>query len=199
MLLAITAQRAHVLGFLAEGGHVVESVVARICREAGGRVATNVLVRDLGLDVHNAGDARRLEVVADGLPLFGGAQLAVDTTLVSVLRGDGSARTGAARRDGVALAAARRAKERRYPELVGRRARARLIVLAVEVGRRWSPETQKFLSLLARVRAHAEGWLLRRRAEMAWRLTLGVFVGVFSGTGSGHIASGTATGFWGRR
>ena len=76
MLLAITAQRAHVLGFLA---HAVESVAARICWEAGGRVATNVFLRDLDLDVHNAGDARRLEVVADGLPLFGGAQLAVDT------------------------------------------------------------------------------------------------------------------------
>ena len=151
----------------------MESVAARICREVGGRVATNVFVRDLDLDVHNAGDARRLEVVADLLPLFGGAQLAVDTTLVSVLRGDGSARTGAARRDGVTLAAARRAKELRYPELVGRRARARLVVLAVEVGGRWSPETQQFLSLLARARARAEGWLLRRRAEMAWRLRWG--------------------------
>ena len=29
---------------------------------------------DLDLDVHNAGDAKRLEVVADGLLLFGGAQ-----------------------------------------------------------------------------------------------------------------------------
>ena len=94
--------------------------------------------------------------------------MAVDTTLVSVLRGDG---TGSARRDGVALAAASRAEERLFPELVERRARARLVVLAVEVGRRWSPETQKFLSLLARARA--EGWLLRRRAEMAWRLRWG--------------------------
>ena len=31
-------------------------------------------------------DGRRLEVVADGLPLFGDDQLAVDTTLVSALR-----------------------------------------------------------------------------------------------------------------
>ena len=30
-----------------------------------------------------ARDGRRLEVVADGLPLFGGVQLAIDTTLVS--------------------------------------------------------------------------------------------------------------------
>ena len=54
-------------------GYAVESVAARICWEAGERFATNVFVRD----VHNARDARRLEVVADGLPLFGGAQLTV--------------------------------------------------------------------------------------------------------------------------
>ena len=46
-------------------------------------------------------------MVADGLPLFGGAQLALDTTLVSVLRGDGTARRHAAHREGVALAEAR--------------------------------------------------------------------------------------------
>ena len=48
-----------------------------------------------------------------------------------------------------------------------------MVVLAVEVGGRWSPETLKFLSLLARGRARAEGWLLRRRAEMAWAVTSG--------------------------
>ena len=43
-----------------------------------------MFVRDLDLDVPNAArDGRRLEVVADGLPLFGGVQLAIDTTLVS--------------------------------------------------------------------------------------------------------------------
>ena len=39
---------------------------------------------------------RCLEVVADGLSLFGGAQLAIDTTLVSALRRDGTAREGEA-------------------------------------------------------------------------------------------------------
>ena len=155
-------------GVLARRGFSVESVAARICREAGGRVTTNILVRDLDLALEDPGDARRLEVVVDGLPLHGGSH-AVDTTLVSALRGDGSARAGADRRDGVALIAARRRKERRYPELVGRRARARLVVLAVEVGGRWSSETQNFLSLLAKARARDQNWLLRRRAEMAWR------------------------------
>ena len=151
----------------------MENVAARICREAGGRVTTNAYVRDLDLNEPHGGDGRRLEIVVDGLPLFGGAQLAVDTTLVSTLHGDGSARRRAADEDGVALAAARRAKEIRYPELVGPRARARLVVLGVEVGGRWSDETQRFVSSLARAKARCEVWLLRRRAEQAWRLRWG--------------------------
>ena len=41
---------------------------------ARGRVATNLLVRDLDFPVP-IHDARRLEVVVDGFPLFGGAQI----------------------------------------------------------------------------------------------------------------------------
>ena len=56
------------------------------------------------LDLHlpNAADGRRLEVAVDGLALFGGAQLALDTTLVSAWYCDGCARRGAARNEGVA-------------------------------------------------------------------------------------------------
>ena len=93
------------------------SPAARVCREAGARVSTNVFVRDLDIAMFNMVDSRRLEVVADGLPLFGGAQLAIDTTLVSVLRGDGSARRHAASRKGVALVHedARNARTRNLP------------------------------------------------------------------------------------
>ena len=38
----------------------------------------------------NPDDARKLEVVADGLPMFRGDQFAIDTTLVSALWCDGS-------------------------------------------------------------------------------------------------------------
>ena len=75
-------------------------------------------------------DARRLEVVVDGLPLHGGAQLAGRTTLVSALHGDGGSRRGASDRDGVALMAAQKRKEQSYPEFLGARCRARLVVLA---------------------------------------------------------------------
>ena len=56
-------------GILGGRGWAVENAAARICREAGGRVTTNVMVRDLDLVGPHVEDARRLEVVADGLPL----------------------------------------------------------------------------------------------------------------------------------
>ena len=114
-------------------GFSLEVAAAQVCREAEARLTTNVFVRDMDLAVFNVMDSRRLEVVADGLTAFRGAQLAIDTTLVSAIRRDGTARPGAATRAGVALAAARRTKERTYPELTGEGGRARLVVLA-EVG-----------------------------------------------------------------
>ena len=77
----------------------------------------NVRVHDLDLHPGPRADNRRQEVVADGLPLFHGAQLAVDTTTVSTVRADGVLRR--AERDGAALDQARRTKERTYPELTG--------------------------------------------------------------------------------
>ena len=78
-----------VAGVLGRRGFAVESAAARVCREAGARVSLNVRVQDMDLALPDALDNRCLEIVADGLPLFQGAQLAVDTTLVSVLRRDG--------------------------------------------------------------------------------------------------------------
>ena len=119
------------------------------------------MIRDLDLIQPGVVDARRLEVVVDGLPLFGGAQ------------SNGTARRRADRIDGVALWEARRRKERTYPELLGHNRRARLVVLGVEVGGRWSQETQQYVSQLARAKARGETNLMRRRAEQAWRLRWG--------------------------
>ena len=60
----------------------LERAAVRVCREAGARVATNVLLRDMNVDVPLA-NGRRIEVLANGLALWQGAQAAVDTTLVS--------------------------------------------------------------------------------------------------------------------
>ena len=48
---------------------------ARVCREAGAHVAENVLLRNMNLQGVSARDGPQLEVVANGLPLWGGAQL----------------------------------------------------------------------------------------------------------------------------
>ena len=144
-LLATIALRAQEREFLGRRGFALEVAAAQVCREAGPRVSTNQFVRDLDLGEFNGLDGRRLEVIADGLSLWRGAQLAIDTTLVSPLHRDGTARRGAADRNGVTLDAARRKKERAYPKLSGDEGRARLVVLAAEVGGRWSNETAQFL------------------------------------------------------
>ena len=72
------------------------------------------------------------------------AQLALDTTMVSPLHRDGTAKRGTSFRGGAVLQEARRT----YPELNGARGRARLVVLAAEVGGRWSDETAQFLRAL---------------------------------------------------
>ena len=114
--------------------------------------------------------------MSDGLPLFGVAQLAVDTKVVSALHSDGRARPRAANTPGVALEAARRRKERRYAELVLPTALSRLVVFGVEVGGRWSQESQDLISQLARAHARQEQPLLRCRAEQGWRLRWGSMV-----------------------
>ena len=121
----------------------MESVAARICREAGGRVTTNVMVRDMDLvrpDVH---DTRRLEVVVDGLSSL---CVAVSSWLWTphwsvpfMQMGKHGAMLHAKT---VALEAARRRKERTYPELTARGGRARLVVFGVEVGEVSDEETR---------------------------------------------------------
>ena len=150
-------------GVLEHRGYPMETVVARICR-----VRTNVIVRDLDLGAFNRLDGRRLEIIADGLPLQRGAQLAVDTTPVSPIKADGTARRHAARRNGFALEAARKAKERKYSELAGRGGRARLVVVGAEVGGRFSSETSQFLRGLVSAKVRGVPPLLKRKAAAAW-------------------------------
>ena len=152
------------------GRRGLESAAARVCREAGARVTTNVMVRDLDLVPQERVDGRRLEVVAGGLPSFNGAQLAVDTTMVAPLKRDGTPQPGSVDVDGAALVRARRRKERVYPELTGRHGRARLVVLACETGGRWSSETQCFLRQAAKAKTRYEPPPLRNSARLAWLL-----------------------------
>ena len=143
----------------------MERVLARICTEAGARVRTNIFLRHLNLPVL-AGDDRRIEVLAQGLPCYGGAQLAIDATMGSPLRGDGQPRPRAAWQDGAALLDARRDKDRTYPEFQSG-TRARLVVIAAETGGRVSAETVDFLWQLATARASSAPWYLRGSAAYA--------------------------------
>ena len=154
-------------GVLGSRGAFLESAAARVCREAGGRVSTNVFLRDLDLPVART-DGRRLEVVVDGLPLFGGAQLAVDTTLVSIVQADGRPRRQCAEQDGAALDQARRVKANTYPEFAGPHGRARLVVLAAETGGRWSLEALNFVNQLSKAKARSVPRILRNRVRQAF-------------------------------
>ena len=156
------------VGVLGRRGFALKSAAARVCREAAGRVSVNVAVCDLDIGVLDRADERPLEVVADGLPLFHGAQIAVDMTLVSVLRREGTPHPRCANEDGAALAQARRRKELRYCELAGQHGRAKLVFLASEVGGRWSEEYRQFLCQLASAKTRNESKVLRSRARQAW-------------------------------
>ena len=74
----------------------------------------------------------------------------------------------AAEEDGAVLRATRRRMERTYPELSGRFGRARLVVLACEVGGRWSEETNNFLLQLAKAKARGVPQPLKTSAKQSW-------------------------------
>ena len=145
----------------------LEHAVARVCREAGARVARNVRLADMNVDVPVA-DARRIEVVANGLPLWHGSQLALDATIVSPLTRLGEAHPRADVQPGCAvIAAARRKRHQTYPELARAR-RCRLVVVGVETGGRFGTETVQLLRLLARHKASAVPAASRPAAITGW-------------------------------
>ena len=150
-------------GVLRSRGGPLERAAARVCREAGARVTTHTRLADLNVQHVQHIDDRRIEVIANGLALWGGAQLAVNTTLVSPLTRAGEPRRRAGRFAGAALTDARKAKERAYPELL-RNSRCRLVVLGIEVGGRWSEEAASFITSLARTKTRDTPAPLRHAA-----------------------------------
>ena len=100
-------------------------------------------------------------VIANGLPFWGGKQIADDTTVVSALTGCGAARSTQA---GAALRSAQKRKEDKYSELL-KSGRCHLLVMGLEVAGRWSEDAVNFLHVLARYEAESSPKLLRRSAE----------------------------------
>ena len=66
-----------------------------------------------------------------------------------------------------ALAGARRAKERAYPELL-RGGRCKLVVVALEVAERWSTEAASFIRQLAQTRCRAAPAALQTATAQAY-------------------------------
>ena len=77
---------------------------------------SNVFLRDMNINVA-AQDSRRIEVLAQNLPCFSGAQLAVDITLRSALTSNGEAHPQAADVDGAVLIQADTTRSQHTPRL----------------------------------------------------------------------------------
>ena len=156
-------------GLLPRRGFVVERAWVQVAREAVGPegrvVPQQWLSRTTAPQVH-PDDRRRLDFVVYGATSRGEA-LCCDATLVSPLTRAGRPVPGADARAGVALVAARRRKVARCPELT-RGGPQRLVVLAAEVGGRWSDECQQFLRTLLRLRVQRAPPPLRASAAQGW-------------------------------
>ena len=128
-----------------------EKTLAKVCREARATVRCNAKLREMSVEVA-ATDEREIEVLASGLPLCHGAQLAVDITLRSALTRCGNACDQADRVNCIVASRARREKENKYAELL-QGDRCRLVVVGKETGGRWSTEALQFVEMLAAARA----------------------------------------------
>ena len=130
-------------------------------------MAMYVRVAEMNVDVP-VPDARRIEILASALPVWHGAQVSIDATMVSPLGRDGQPRGSSARQAGAVLEqAARRKRETTYPELLTAR-RCRLVVFGIEVGGRWNGEARHLFRALARAKARGRSQWLRASALQAF-------------------------------
>ena len=153
-------------GLLARRAGPLEKAWARVFREAQAHVRWKPLLGEVLL-LEDPTDGRQLDFVASGLPLHAGIPLCCDSTTVAPLHQDGSPWPRAAVEDGVSLRRARADKETKYWELLGSN-EAHLVVLACEVGGRWSAEATAMVRDLVAARVREAVPLLRRSAALAW-------------------------------
>ena len=99
----------------------------------------------------NRNNKQNLQNNQHKLPVIGGSQLAIDMTLRSCLTREGLPRPRSDWQNGVTAESARGDKERKYPELASG-TRCRLVVLAIEVGGRFSDDTIYFIRQLVATR-----------------------------------------------
>jgi len=121
---------------------------------------------NMGLPGVASADNREVEIVAKNLPMRHGIPLACDATVCSPLHANGEARPRAAE-ESVAIADAQDRKHTKYPEIIHSQ-RCQLIVLACEVGGRWSDTCCWLIRELAIWRSRTVSPRLRRSTARAW-------------------------------
>ena len=125
-----------------------ERLLARVFRDA--------FLRDMNVGAP-ATDTRRIEVLAEDLPSFAGAQLAVDIALRCALTRNSEAQPQAENTDGAVLSEARRDPGAADPWWS-----------VIETGGRWSDEATELMRQLAHARARDVPRHLSRPAEVTW-------------------------------
>ena len=165
--MAIIEQRVRKQGFWVKGFSLGVCSGTSLQRSR----SASVDERDLDIADHTRLDGRRLEVVADGLTLWRGAQFAIDTTLVSLLHQDGSARSRTHTTNGAVLENQEGADVPRT-----RRREVRHI--------RWSWHWRSEADGQARLRSFCKDW-----PRLAPSLCLGSFKSVWQPHGSNVVVA----------
>ena len=138
----------------------------RVLKEAGATTYFQKLLRETTLPVDPT-DARRIDILATGLPAYYGRPLFCDATVRSPLTAAGLPHGRAALDDGFVLRTAMADKRRQYGDVFRSRS-AELVVLACEVGGRWNEEALSLINTLARNKVANTTPLLRTAAQSAW-------------------------------
>ena len=144
----------------------LERAWQRVFREAGSREVNKPLLRDIIPGIPSQ-DNKKLDLVARGLPLYGGLPIIGDASLVSPIGSDGLPRLSADARAGAALRDTQRSHQRTYQELLSH-GRAKFLVLGAEIGGRWPEDALSIVGQLSHAKAESAPHLLHASARHAW-------------------------------
>ena len=172
-------------GVLGRRVFALESAVSQICRESGARVTTNVMLR-------------RLEVVAEGLTLYGWCQVALDPTLVSPLRGGGVPRRNADVVDGVALTG-HQGQTQNVPGALSRRWKGKAGRHRWGGGRPLLTKDKGSLLVLGVCQSSARDEMFVRKCACSLVPPVVLFVGLLRSEGIRNLSDGCEGGSWRRR
>ena len=129
-------------------------------------VQKNLTLGDMRIEGVSPMDDRKVEILANNLPLNQGIPHLCDASLVSPIKANGIARPRAAHELGVAIAMIEDVKATTYPELVTSN-RCKSLVLDGEVGGRWSATTCRLIRDFASAKSQEAAPRPRKSAAFA--------------------------------